>query len=188
MVRADGDLLAALLANGVVAVVGYLWFAVDVFFVQQALGAPKGSVGALWAASGVGGVLGGLAAAVIAKRLPPRRLLPIGIGIHGLALVWYALTTRFVVAVPAAFAAGLGGALIAVAFGSLLMERTPPALLGRVTALVDASGQGAAVIAILALDALQGALSPAQTLLLCGLSLCATGVAVALRFAHPAVA
>lgn len=186
LVRADGDLLTALLANGVVAVVGYLWFAVDVFFVQQALGAPKGSVGVLWAVSGVGGVLGGLAATVLAPRLPPRRLLPIGIGIHGLALVWYALTTSFAVAVPAAFAAGLGGSLIAEALGSVLMERTPPALLGRVTALVEGSGQGAAVVAILALVALQGALSPAQTLLLCGLALCATCFAVALRFARPA--
>ena len=62
LVRGDAGLIATLAAGSVVYLVGVVWFSVDVFFVQAALDASKESVGALWAASGAGGLLGGLVA------------------------------------------------------------------------------------------------------------------------------
>jgi hypothetical protein len=49
-VREDAALVATLAAGSAVYLVGVVWFSADVFFVEAALGAPKESVGALWAA------------------------------------------------------------------------------------------------------------------------------------------
>jgi len=141
VVRRDADLLATLAAGSVVYLVGVVWFSVDVFFVEAALGAPKESVGALWAASGAGGLLGGLVVLVAERRSSWKAVLPIGLAVKGTAMVWYALSTDYASALTAACASGLGGSLVAVAVGSAMMLRSPPAVLGRVSALFEVAGQ-----------------------------------------------
>ena len=83
VVRRDADLLAALAAGSVVYLVGHVWFSVDVFFVEASLGASKGSVGALWAASGAGGLLGGLVALTAERRWSWKAMLPAGLAVDG---------------------------------------------------------------------------------------------------------
>lgn len=58
IVRRDADLLATLAAGSVVYLAGVVWFSVDVFFVETALGAAKESVGVLGPPPGRAGCSG----------------------------------------------------------------------------------------------------------------------------------
>ncbi|MDP9474226.1 MAG: MFS transporter [Actinomycetota bacterium] len=184
VVRADADLLAALAAGSVVYLVGHVWFSVDVFFVEDSLGAPKESVGALWAASGAGGLLGGLVALAAERSWSWKAVLPAGLAVDGAATVWYALSGDYAWAMAAACASGLGGSLVAVAVGSAMMLRSPPAVLGRVSALFEAAGQLAALVALLLLGLLGGLASPSRILLACGLLVLVCCLGTALRHAR----
>lgn len=180
VVRRDADLLATLAAGSVVYLVGVVWFSVDVFFVEAALDAPKESVGVLWAASGVGGLLGGLVA-LASERRSWKAVLPIGLTVKGAAMIWYALSADYAWAMAAACASGLGGSLVAVAVGSAMMLRSPPAVLGRVSALFEAAGQLSALGALLLLGLVQGLVSPSHVLLVCGLLVLVSSLGTALR-------
>ncbi len=180
----SADLVTVLAVNMVVAVVGYVWFAVDIFFVEGSLRAPRESVGFLWTASGAGGLVGGLVVVSVAARLRQSRLLLAGLGVKGGALVWYSLMNSYAWALPAAFASGFGGALLSVAMGGMLMERAPQAVLGRVTALFETSAQAASIVAILSVGVLEDVLAPWQMLLASGLAVSAAFVGVALRLAR----
>lgn len=162
------DLLVALAVSSVVYLVGVVWFSVDIFFVESSLDAPKESVGTLWAASGVGGLLGGLAAVAAEEMFSTRTVLRVGLAVKGVAVVWYALSTHFAPAMAAAFVSGLGGSLIAVGVGAVMMLRSPPAALGRVTALFETSGQLSGLAALALIGLLQGFLRPWHVLLICG--------------------
>ena len=177
----DSNLVLLLLVTGVVHLVGNLWFAVDVFFVEQALGAPKEGVGLLWTASGAGGLVGSTLIAAWAGRIWQPQLLLAGLGLKGAALLWYAASTEYAWAVPATFLSGLGGAAIAVAAASLLLRWTPAAAVGRVTALFETANHLLTLAALAAVGLLAARLSPAQVLLLCGTAVCAAGIAVAGR-------
>ena len=85
-------------------------------------------------------------------------------------MVWYALSTDYASATAAACVSGLGGSLVAVAVGSAMMLRSPPAALGRVSALFEAAGQLAALGALLLLGLAQDLVSPSRILLVCGRS------------------
>jgi len=130
-----------LVVSVVMSLVGYLWFAVDLFFVQRSLHVPSNRVGFLWTAAGVGGLIGSAGVALAGGRVPQRRVLVCGLGLRGAALLWYATTTQYTLAVPAACAAGLGDALVLVALGSLTLRWTPQAAVGRTTALIESVGQ-----------------------------------------------
>ncbi len=64
-----------------------------------------------------------------------------------------------------------------------MMLRSPPAVLGRVTALFEASGQLSALVALLFLGLQQDLLSSSRILLICGFLLLASFFGTALRFA-----
>ncbi len=183
IVLRDSGLLAALAAGSAVYLVGVVWFSVDVFFVEESLGAPKESVGLLWAASGMGGLLGGLVAIAAGRILPPSRMLPLGLAAKGVAVTWYALSTDYGWALAAACASVLGGSLVSVAVGAVMMLRSPPAVLGRVTALFEAAGQLSALVALLLLGLQQDLLSSSRILLICGFLVFASFFGTALRFA-----
>ena len=175
----SADLVTVLAVNMLVSVVGYVWFAVDIFFVEGSLGVPRESVGFLWTASGAGGLVGGLAIVAAAARPRQSWLLLAGLGVNGGALVWYSLMTSYAWALPAAFASGFGGALLSVAIGGILLQHAPQSALGRVTALFETSAQVVSIVAILALALLEDVLAPSQMLLGCGLAVCAAFVALA---------
>ncbi len=183
VVRGDADLISALAAGSVVYAVGVVWFSVDVFFVEDSLGAPKESVGALWAASGVGGLLGGLAAVAPEGRLRWKGMLAVGLAVKGAAVAWYALSGDYAWAMAAACVSGLGGSLVAVAVGSAVMLRSPPAVLGRVSALFEAAGQLSSLFAVLLLGLAQDLVPPSGVLLVCGLLVLLSFAGTALRSA-----
>ena len=168
----DRVLVLLVTINSVAALVGHLWYAVDVFFVKSSLKAPAASVGLLWAISGAGGLLGSVLILLFANQRQQKGILLIGFLLSGISLVWYATLTSYTWAVAAAFLAGLGDDPGVVALGGLVMARAKPGVLGRVTAFMDATSAFTTLLALLVVGMLQAWLAPWQLLLLCGLALC----------------
>jgi MFS family permease len=136
--------LGAPLVRGVLVVTGLVMFAaalrapLEPLFVLRTLHlAPQalGLAGAVW---GLGMVLGSAAAPAAARRWPRERLLAVGIAIVGAAV----LSASQVVALSSLLVlwvcSGFGNALGTVSYESLLQERTPDAIRGRVMAASEA--------------------------------------------------
>lgn len=186
----DRTLVVLIVASSITALVGHLWYSVDVFFVQSSLKAPKESVGLLWTISGAGGLVGSLLVLLMGNRRRQEAVLLTGLFLRGICLIWYATMTSYAWAVPAAFFAGLGDDFIVVALGSLVMERTKPGMLGRVTAFFDTASALTTLLALITVRLLQTWLYPWQLLLLCGLAICTVCMSTALglrgtRLPHP---
>ncbi|WP_160146050.1 MFS transporter [Dictyobacter aurantiacus] len=168
----DRLLLIILVVSSVTTLIGSLWYAVDVFFVQSSLKVPKAGVGLLWTISGTGGLVGGLLVLRMSKKLRQENMLLMGLSLKGASLLWYALMTSYVWAIPAAFLAGLGENWLLVSLLSLMMEQTRKDMLGRVTALQDTISALSTLLALIVMTLLQKWIAPWQVLLLCGLALC----------------
>ena len=149
------------------------------FFVQSSLKAPKESVGFFWTISGAGGLLGSLLILLMRNRRRPEAVLLTGLFLRGASLIWYAMMTSYAWAVPAAFLAGLGDDFILVGLSSLVMERTEPGMLGRVTAFLDTASALTTLVALVMVGLLKTWLFPWQLLLLCGLAICIVGMSIA---------
>jgi predicted MFS family arabinose efflux permease len=186
----DHTLAILIIVSGITALVGHLWYSIDVFFVQSSLGASKESVGLLWTISGAGGLVGSLLVLLMGNRRNSEATLLTGLFLRGASLIWYATMTKYAWAMPAAFLAGLGDTCIMVALGSLVIERTKPGMLGRVTACQDTANALTTGLALVMVDLLNTWLKPAPLLLLCGLALCLVGTSAAFglrdsRKSHP---
>lgn len=186
----DRILAILIVVSSITALVGHLWYSVDVFFVQSSLKVPKESVGLFWTISGAGELLGSLLVLLLFKRLRSETVLLTGLFLRGASLIWYAMMTSSAWAVPAAFLAGLGDDFILVALFSLMMQRTRPEVLGRVTAFSDTASALTTLLALVTVSVLKTWLFPWQLLLLCGLALCLVGISAApglrgSRLSHP---
>ncbi|WP_262287244.1 MFS transporter [Micromonospora sp. MA102] len=132
----------------VVATVGLgfgetLWFA----YVDQGLGREPAFLGVLVSLQGIGGLLGGLGSAAVVRRFGELGGMALGVGsiaVGFLALVW----PRLGFAVAAAVLIGLGLPVALVGTVTLLQRHTPPALLGRASAALDALASGPQSLAI----------------------------------------
>ncbi len=182
----DRALVILMVVSGITALVGHLWYSVDVFFVQFSLKASKESVGLLWTISGAGGLVGSLLVLLMGSRWKQKTILLTGLFLRGASLIWYATMTRYAWAMPAAFLAGLGDDFIMVALFSLVMERTKPGVLGKVTAFLDTASALSTFLALVAVSILRTWLFPGPLLLLCGFALCMVCIptALALRSSH----
>ncbi|MFL5592396.1 MAG: MFS transporter [Ktedonobacteraceae bacterium] len=186
----DRTLATLIVVSSITALVGHLWYSVDVFFVQSSLKMSKESVGIFWTISGAGGLAGSLLVLLIGNKQQRKTILLTGLFLRGASLIWYAMMTSSAGAVPAAFLAGLGDDFILVALGSLVMERTASGILGRVTAFLDTASALTTLLALVTVGLLNTWLLPWQLLLLCGLALCLVGVSAAFglkgpHFSHP---
>ncbi len=153
------------LPRGVLIVVGLVLFGaatkapIEYPFVREALA--RGQTvsraatifGLITGAWGMGMLLGSIAAPALASRWARERLLPVAILVVGLAVVTVSRTHDFGTVLLAWLVAGSGNAIGTVAYESLLQERTPDALRGRVFAATEATldasylaGAGAAVL------------------------------------------
>lgn len=124
--------------------------AIAVPFAQDILGVSAAAYGLLLSAEGVGGVLAGVLIPVIARRMPPRRLIAVGLAVDAVciaSLVW--LRSPWLIAVPLTVAGF--STVVALASVQTLVHRTvPDGKLGRVggiTAPVIGTGSIAAILA-----------------------------------------
>ncbi|KKK06017.1 MFS transporter [Micromonospora sp. HK10] len=120
-----------------------LWYA----YVDQGLGREPAFLGVLVSLQGIGGLLGGLASAALVRRLGELGGMALGVSavaVGFLAPVWPVLG----LAVTAAVLIGLGLPVALVGTMTLLQRQTPPDLLGRASAALDALASGPQSLAI----------------------------------------
>ena len=142
-------LLVALIAVAFVALLGVGALSVlDVVFVTRALHLRSETVGALFLASGMGQVVGGLVVAALSARAARRYHLLLGVStvVNGLALLGYALAPSLPVAVVALVASGLSFPPLIVSFMTLAQLATDDLYMGRVMSLIN-TGMAVAMIA-----------------------------------------
>jgi MFS family permease len=124
---------------GVAFAVLLVGFSETIFFayVDEGLHRPPAFVGVLVSIQGIGGLLGGLCAAWIVRRLGEIGAAALGVaafGLPGLVLAFPNLIT----AVPAMILAGFGLSPAIVGFNTLMQRVTPAHLLGRTSAAAEA--------------------------------------------------
>lgn len=120
-----------------------LWFA----YVDQGLGREPAFLGVLVSLQGIGGLLGGLGSAALVRRLGELGGMALGVSavaVGFLAPIWPVLG----LAVAAALLIGLGLPVALVGTMTLLQRHTPPDLLGRASAALDALASGPQSLAI----------------------------------------
>jgi MFS family permease len=105
-----------------------------IFFLTDNLGKPPQWFGLLEAASGVGILLGSIGATWIVPRLGVARSFWLSTALTGLLLMLYARQTSYAVALALLVVIGLPSAGLNVAIGPLLLQATPPDLVGRAVA------------------------------------------------------
>jgi predicted MFS family arabinose efflux permease len=132
------------LVRGVFVVIGCVMFAAGVrsplepLFVLDSLGLTPQSLGLIGASWGLGMVLGAAAAPAAARRWPRERLLPLGIILVGGAVFGASQAEDLSAVAGLWLVSGVGNALGAVSYESLLQERTPADVRGRVMAAAEA--------------------------------------------------
>ncbi|MGH2821163.1 MAG: MFS transporter [Actinomycetota bacterium] len=126
------------LVRGILAVTGLVMFAsairspLEPLFVLRVLDEPAQSLGLLGGVWGLGMVMGSAAAPAAARAWPRERLLAAGIGLVGLAVLVASQALSFTTVLFCWLMCGIGNAIGTVSYESLLQERTPDALRGRV--------------------------------------------------------
>ncbi|SBT40036.1 MFS transporter [Micromonospora narathiwatensis] len=132
----------------VVATVGLgfgetLWFA----YVDQGLGRQPAFLGVLVSVQGIGGLVGGIGSAALVRRFGELGTLALGVAALAagtLAMVRPGLVLAFV----GIMLIGLGLPMSMVGTMTLMQRRTPPELVGRVSAALDALASGPQAVAI----------------------------------------
>jgi hypothetical protein len=128
--------------RGVVLVAGVTMLAVGggAAPVADAIAVRPEALGPAAAAWTFGVALGLVAVPTVASRCPPERLLPAGIAALGSAVLGASQASATSSRLGLWLVAGFGSALATISYGSLLQERMPGSLRGRVLALGTAVG------------------------------------------------
>ncbi len=99
-------------------------------------------LGMITMAWGLGMLLGAAGAPALARRYPRERLLPTAVAIVGTAVLVVSRTDDFSTVLLAWLFAGMANSLGNLSYESLLQERTPDAMRGRVFAATEATSDG----------------------------------------------
>jgi MFS family permease len=146
-----GDAALRRAIAGVALAVLVLGFTESLIFayVDRGLHRPPGFVGVLVSVMGVGGLLGGMTAARVVRRLGELGTTAVGVLLFGAQSILLAVPSLGLGAV-AMIGAGFGLPLAIVGFNTLMQRRTPAGILGRVSAATEAliSGPQALSIAV----------------------------------------
>ncbi|TDB71991.1 MFS transporter, partial [Micromonospora sp. KC723] len=144
-------------------------------YVDQGLGRDAAFVGVLVTVQGVGGLVGGLLSPAVVRRVGEVGALAAGVTFFGpaaLALAWPDLR----LGVLALLLAGVSLPLTMVGLNTLIQRRTPPGLLGRVTAASEALVSGPQAFSIGAGALVVGAFDYRLLFVLVGVITTAAGV------------
>ncbi|MBI3648515.1 MAG: MFS transporter [Actinobacteria bacterium] len=144
--------------------------------------------GLITGAWGMGMLLGSIAAPALARRWAREKLLPIAILIVGLAVVAVSRTHDFATVLLAWLLAGSANAVGTVSYESLLQERTPDALRGRVFAATEATLDVAYLLGAAAAAFLGRVMDVPSVLALSGLLLVVGALASRMLLPAPAIA
>lgn len=156
--------LATPLARGVMVIIGLVMVAAAVrtplepLFILQTLTETPAALGLATGAWGLGMVVGSGVAPSLAARWPRERLLSLSLLAVGLAVLASAQATSLNPVLGLWLLAGLGNAVAVISYQSLLQERTPDRLRGRVVAASEAVLDSALIVGALFAGSLGGLL------------------------------
>jgi MFS family permease len=135
---AGSRVLRTLMAASAIAMLGGSALnALDLFFVTHNLHTPGSWYGLLDAVFGLGAVAGAILTGIWGSRLGARRVVPLSLLSLGIAVMVYARLGAFAPAAVLVFGCGIPLAALQVAGGTLILEVTPQAMIGRITSLLD---------------------------------------------------
>lgn len=123
--------------------------ALFIFFIQDNLHADLSLSGLLISAIGLGSVVGALGFGKLAHKIGLVRLLYGTLLGMGLSMVLYSRLTNFPLAVFVTFLVGVIVSGVNVAIGPLLLQETPPELIGRVGSILNTFSMLGNVISVL---------------------------------------
>lgn len=132
------------LVRGIMAVTGLVLFAtalrapLEALFVFESLGSGAAGLGLVGGAWGLGMVLGSVAAPAVARRWPRERSLGAGVLVVGVCGLGASMAQVLPPVLVLWLISGVGNAVGTIAYESLLQERTPDRLRGRVLAASEA--------------------------------------------------
>jgi hypothetical protein len=180
---------AALLVN----FLGAVFDALSALFLVRDLHLPGAWFAAAMSAGAVAGVAGGFLSAQASRLLDMPTVLALGVGLVGLGLLAVSLLSGRPLTVALVFgaccaASAFGSILVSAALGTLLQQRTPPAMLGGVAGLFTALMSGIAPTGALAGGALAGLIGIRPTLIAAALAMVVVAALVGLvtaLFPHP---
>jgi MFS family permease len=147
-----------MVVTGVGMVAAAIRSPLEPLFILKAIHGHPQDLGFAEACWGLGMVLGSIASPSMARRWRRMRLVATGMGTIGLSVLGAAVATSLFTVLLLWLAAGFGNAMVTVSYSSLLQERTPDRVRGRVVAASDALLDGAIVAGALSAGWLGAAL------------------------------
>ena len=156
------EILAIVVVVGIVALGAGIKQPLEPLFALQDLDSGSSGYGLLQVAWGLGMVGGAMAASTLDRRLGHGPLLTAGVAVVGLVVLAAAASPALAPVIALWLAAGVANTLGTVAYETLLQEKTPDAVRGRVFAAVEASLQ-AGLLAGVAATALLGDALPVRS-------------------------
>lgn len=118
----------------------------SIFLVTEQLGLPKENLQWLLMVNGAGMILGGAAAMVFAKGIPPQRLLVFGMLVNAVGLAIMGISTNLWLTLGAEFLNGLMLPCIQIGINTLILKKTEEAFIGRVNGILSPLFAGSMVI------------------------------------------
>jgi len=152
----------------------------EVFLAKETFAAGDAGYGLLVSLWGVGMVAGSALMAVLGDRINLIFLYLLGIFVWALALAGTGLSPTFILALGALMVAGVSNGIDNVATDTILQQRVPEALLGRVFSVRFLGYSAAEALAFPAGGLIVDAIGPRSTYLLVGVATAAAGLLVLL--------
>lgn len=118
----------------------------SIFLVTEQLGLPKENLQWLLTVNGVGMILGGAVVMMFAKKVPPQRLLTLGMLVNAIGLAVMGLSTNVWITLSAEFFLGLFMPCIHIGINTLILQRTDEAFIGRVNGTLSPLFTGSMVL------------------------------------------
>lgn len=147
-----GSFVAAGLALGLIQ-------PLNVFLVTERLELPKENLQWILMASGIGMILGGGVALGFSKKIPPQRLLMIGMSVSAVGIAVSGLSKELWLTMIFQFVMGLVIPFIHIGINTMILRQTESAFIGRVNGILSLLFTGSMVLAMSASGALKQMLS-----------------------------
>jgi len=147
-----GSFVAAGLALGLIQ-------PLNVFLVTERLELPKENLQWILMASGIGMILGGGVALGFSRKIPPQRLLMIGMSVSAVGIAVSGLSKELWLTMIFQFVMGLVIPFIHIGINTMILQQTESAFIGRVNGILSLLFTGSMVLAMSASGALKQMLS-----------------------------
>ncbi|MEV4274562.1 MFS transporter [Actinoplanes xinjiangensis] len=157
------ELRASMLSEGLLAIAQGMFVVLFLLFITQLLGKGETEAGLLRGVQAIGGLIGGVTAGVLARRLGPERLFALSLLAFGVvsAVTWNAssFATAFAVYIALFVIVGVPGVYAHAGWLSIIQQAAPAPIRGRVLGAILGLSDGLQALGMLIAGVLAGTLS-----------------------------